>query len=81
MPSCTAGARACSPEDCGGIWGYANLLEMIANLVHPEHEEMIGTGDDFEPEYFDLAEINEDLAEIRFRSLTKQAAPQARKTQ
>ena len=24
---CLDGARACPPEDCGGIWGYANLLK------------------------------------------------------
>ncbi|WP_334728920.1 IS1096 element passenger TnpR family protein [Nostoc sp.] len=28
---------ACSPEDCGGIWGYAQLQEVIAD---PKHQSM-----------------------------------------
>ena len=34
-PSCIAGARACPPEDCGGVWGYANLLKVISNSSNP----------------------------------------------
>lgn len=39
-PVCFAGAMACPPEDCGGIYGYYNLLQTIANPKHPEHEQM-----------------------------------------
>ena len=28
-PLCLEGARACPPEDCGGIWGYADFVEAI----------------------------------------------------
>ena len=29
MAFCLDGARACPPEDCGGIWGYADLLKIL----------------------------------------------------
>ncbi|CAG0904951.1 unnamed protein product, partial [Darwinula stevensoni] len=28
-------------EDCGGIWGYYELVETINNTKHPEHKEMM----------------------------------------
>lgn len=30
-PVCISGEYACPPEDCGGPYGYANLLEIIAD--------------------------------------------------
>ena len=64
LPVCTGGKRNCPPEDCGGVWGYAELMETIANPKHPEYKEMKEwLGSDFDPEYFDMEEINEGLAE------------------
>ncbi len=61
-PICLKGKRACPPEDCGGVWGYANLLETIKDPKHPEHEDMIEwIGEDFDPEKFDLEKLNEIL--------------------
>ena len=40
-PLCLTGKRACPPEDCGGIWGYAGFLEAVRDPRHPEHEEML----------------------------------------
>ena len=40
-PSCLDGKRACPPEDCGGIPGYYNLLEILGNKRHEEHGDMI----------------------------------------
>lgn len=58
-PVCLAGKRACPPEDCGGAWGYANLLEIIRNPRHKEYKEMMEwLGEGFEPEAFDVDEVN-----------------------
>ena len=64
VPRCIKGKRACPPEDCGGIWGYQDLIEMINDTSHPEHEEMLEwLGGDLDPEYFDVNETNEILSE------------------
>lgn len=40
QPACVDGHGACPPEDCGGPPGYAELLEVLAEPAHPEHEHM-----------------------------------------
>ena len=34
-PACVDGKRNCPPEDCGGVWGYAELLEILARSRSP----------------------------------------------
>jgi hypothetical protein len=63
---CLDGANACPPEDCGGTGGYADLLEVLANPAHNEHEhyrQWVGEG--FNPEAFDLAATNAALQCLR----------------
>ncbi|MEA2010228.1 MAG: plasmid pRiA4b ORF-3 family protein [Actinomycetota bacterium] len=61
-PRCIKGKRACPPEDCGGPWGYADLLEVIADPKHPDHEERREWLPlDFDPEWFDLEETELDM--------------------
>jgi hypothetical protein len=61
-PRCIKGKRACPPEDCGGVWGYAELLEILADPNNPEHDEYLEwLGGDFDPEAFDLDKINRRL--------------------
>ncbi len=58
-PVCIKGKRACPPEDCGGVWGYENFRDAIEDEKHPEHKDMLEwIDDDFDPEEFDLNEIN-----------------------
>ena len=65
-PTCLNGARACPPEDVGGVWGYPNFLKIIANAKHPEHDEMLEwAGGVFDPEAFDLVRVNQRLKKIR----------------
>jgi hypothetical protein len=62
-PVCLNGARSCPPEDCGGIWGYENLLETLKDPTHKEYEEWkTWLPEDFDPEQFDLAEVNSGLS-------------------
>jgi hypothetical protein len=40
----------CPPEDCGGPWGYAEMLEAIADPKHECHADLTEwIGDDFDP--------------------------------
>jgi len=65
-PICLAGERACPPEDVGGVWGYANMLDAIANSKHGEHEQYVEwLGDTFDPEAFDPKVVNRMLRRIR----------------
>jgi len=54
-PRCIDGKLACPPEDCGGIWGFYNMLQALSDPKHPEHEDKKEwLGDKFDPEAFDL---------------------------
>ncbi len=65
-PICLEGRRACPPEDAGGVWGYEDFLKAIQNPRHPEHKEMLEwIGSEFDPEEFDIEEINRALQKIR----------------
>lgn len=65
-PICIKGKRACPPEDCGGAGGYDDFIETIQDPNHPEHDETLEwVGGSFDPEAFDIAEINRELEKIR----------------
>ncbi len=52
-PLCLEGARACPPEDVGGITGYADFLEAIADPENDEHDGLLEwAGGRFDPEEF-----------------------------
>jgi hypothetical protein len=65
-PRCLAGARACPPEDCGGVGGYANFLEAIGDPNHEEHDEYLEwIGGEFDPEEFELDEVDAGLRQFK----------------
>lgn len=65
-PLCLKGKMACPPEDVGGVWGYADFLEAINDPKHPEHEDLREwAGGDFDPNAFDLDDVNRALREIK----------------
>lgn len=68
-PVCIKGRGACPPEDCGGIPGYFDLLTALDDPGHPDHEQIIDwLGGEFDPETFDLEEINAILR-VRYRGV------------
>lgn len=65
-PRCTAGKNAAPPEDCGGPWGYADMLRALKDPNHPERESLLEwTGDDFDPKAFDIEELNAGLRAVK----------------
>ena len=77
-PLCLKGKRACPPEDVGGVWGYENFLEAIRNPDHDEHEEYLTwVGGEFDPEAFDLEEVNTRLRSMGRGRSTEAKSPWA----
>ena len=69
-PRCTGGRRAAPPEDCGGIWGYAELVEVLQDPADQEHEdrlEWLGleAAAEFDPDRFDAATVTRALSFAR----------------
>ena len=64
LPRCIKGKGACPPEDIGGIFGYYNFIAALSDPTHPEHDDYKEWIDgDFDPQLFDLDEINALLFE------------------
>jgi hypothetical protein len=52
-PLCVEGEGACPPEDVGGVFGYADFLEAIADPDHEDHDELLEwAGGKFDPVAF-----------------------------
>ena len=72
LAQCLDGERACPPDDCGGAYGYANLLEVIMDPKHEEYEDMMEwLGGKFEPEAFDREKINKHLRKLKWPRTTE----------
>jgi len=62
-PRLLAGARAAPPEDAGGPFGYATMLEALAQPDHPEHEEFRAwLPPDYDPAVFDRWALDHALS-------------------
>jgi len=65
-PRCIDGRRACPPEDCGGVHGYAELVAAMKNRRHPERERFIEwLGGEFESDAFELDDANDRLRSLK----------------
>jgi hypothetical protein len=68
-PICIDESLACPPDDCGGIPGFYELLDALADPNHEQHQEMRDwIGGDFDPQAFSVEEVNRKLAPKRRRS-------------
>jgi hypothetical protein len=52
-PLCVKGGRSCPPEDVGGVWGYSEFVEALADPKHEQHDEFVEWAGPFDPEEFD----------------------------
>lgn len=65
-PRCIAGARACPPEDCGGVMGYYHLLVALSAPDFEDHDTMgEWVGDKFDHDAFDVAAADRALKRLR----------------
>jgi hypothetical protein len=67
---CLDGANACPPEDCGGPWGYVNVLAALADPKHAQHRELVRWMGNvaFDRTAFDLIETNAMLQKVPQRT-------------
>lgn len=68
-PVCIDAIGKCPPEDCGGIWGYAEFLETIKDKDHPEHDELrewfgLEPEDEYDETTANLEKINSMLKNL-----------------
>ena len=74
VPILLGGGRRCPPEDVGGLSGFEDFLEAMADPTRPEHDEMTAWyGGPFDPDDIDEARINARLSAIASRRKTGQA--------
>jgi hypothetical protein len=68
-PTCIAGKGACPPEDCGGVWGYARLREVLADPSDEEHASMLEwleleSACGFDAAAFEIDAVNDVLGQV-----------------
>ncbi|MFH1121928.1 MAG: plasmid pRiA4b ORF-3 family protein [Bacteroidota bacterium] len=67
LPVCIKGKMNCPPEDCGGVWGYLQMLEILSQPGHEEYNSYLEwLGEEFDPEHYNQEEINAMLREKNF---------------
>lgn len=71
-PKCLAGKRACPPDDCGGVWGYEDMIETLKNKKGSQYKELVEwlgleKGEEFDSETFNPAEVVFDNTKERLK--------------
>jgi hypothetical protein len=80
-PRLIEGSGRCPPEDVGGTWGYAELLEILADPEHERYaESMTWAGGAFDPKAVDIGQRARALADLAKRWAKKPAVKRKAKT-
>jgi hypothetical protein len=66
-PTCLEGERRCPPEDVGGTGGYQDYLEALADPSHENHKDFLKWRGRFDPELFDLNQVQRQLHSCMLR--------------
>ncbi|SFC26950.1 IS1096 element passenger TnpR family protein [Butyrivibrio sp. YAB3001] len=53
------------PEDCGGIWGYYHMLDVLEHPDDPEYEEVKEWFDEISGAHYDMELVNQELAKYK----------------
>jgi hypothetical protein len=69
----------CPPEDVGGSWGYAEMLEVIGDKTQERHAEIRKwLGNEFSPKVVDPERLKGDVATLAKRWSRKPAVKKSR---
>ena len=62
LPSLVSGQNACPPEDCGGVYRFREIIEILADSTHEEYESVVEwLGPKFNPIQFNRLTIEKEL--------------------
>jgi Plasmid pRiA4b ORF-3-like protein len=80
-PRLIAASGRCPPEDVGGPWGYAELLEAIHDPSHERHADFKDwIPEDFDPNEVDIASLAAEVATLSTPRPRKRASKRARRS-
>lgn len=60
-PRCTDGARACPPEDIGGVYGFEEYVKAVTNKKHKDYAHYLEWNGPFDPEEFDATSATQRM--------------------
>ncbi len=60
-PLCVEGERACPPDDCGGIWGYYEMLSALADPTNEQHDHFMEWIGEVDPDEFNAVKATKEM--------------------